>query len=108
MGALEVNAETNTRVEREVKLTENKLRTQLIKELKILKWAAMHHPDFAECYLIFPVDFNFYRSRHGGYRHKIGWCFEVIFGRFDLFIPWKIERAYLIANNRGVNYEDLP
>lgn len=87
----------------------NDLREGLRKDLRILLWAAMHHPDFWQCRLILPIDFQFFRSRFSGYPPSVAWHFEIRLKRsFVLYIPWKIERDYQIAVEGAPDYDDIP
>ncbi len=75
---------------------------------KIFLWAAMHHPDFRYCQILFPCVVDFWRF---GETFRITITFQLP----KLDIPWDVERDYQRRNQQPVpqrvwtgDYDDIP
>lgn len=80
-----------------------------MRELRIFMWAAMHHPDFWQCYIRSPFVFKVARDHW-----KTGWYFNVTIGVRNLTIynPYHVYDAYLVGIGKAVKleceYDDIP
>lgn len=73
--------------------------------LKIFLWAAVHHPDFRHCYITIPIWFDALKLHHRG---QMNWMLTLGFRRPVVYIPWKVESAYLKAIGKTPEFDDIP
>jgi hypothetical protein len=66
----------------------------MIENWKVFLWAAVHSPQFKDCYISSPIAFQVYK------RHQSTWVLEICFqwrGFFPLSVPVSVLDAYLNA-----------
>lgn len=79
----------------------------LLKDLKIMTWAAMHHYGFRYCQILFPVRVDFWTFGGDSLRITITWQLPKI------DIPWDVYQDFERANKRPIppsnwDYDDIP